>query len=409
MYLTARFFAAALLILLVSACGSLERREAVPEQSVQGAQIPGIPNARFWPMSDNSEIVAEALASLDREQLARKQDGETGPLPPVAYLAISGGGDNGAFGAGLLSGWTVSGDRPEFKVVTGISTGGLIAPFAFLGSDYDDELSQVYTSVTQEDIFNKRSILSALTQDGLGDTTPLYKLIGKFVDDKFLAAVAEAYRRGRFLFIGTTNLDAQQPVIWNMGAIAAANTPESADLFHRIMLASASIPGAFSPVMIDVEVDGRQYQEMHVDGGTMSQVFLYPPAISTEMDARNLQNIRERRAYILRNARLDSNWSTVERSTVTITGKAIATLLQSQGFGDLYRIYLTTQEDGVDYNLAYIGSDFNAEHREEFDAKYMRELYDYAFNKAVKGYPWDKVPPGYKARNDSSGQSGNEQ
>ena len=145
-------------------------------------------------MSDNSEIVAEALASLDREQLARKQDGETGPLPPVAYLAISGGGDNGAFGAGLLSGWTASGDRPEFKVVTGISTGGLIAPFAFLGSDYDDELSQVYTSVTQEDIFNKRSILSALTQDGLGDTTPLYKLIGKFVDDKFLAAVAEAYR-----------------------------------------------------------------------------------------------------------------------------------------------------------------------------------------------------------------------
>jgi predicted acylesterase/phospholipase RssA len=397
MHLMARFFTAALLALLVSACGSLERQEAVPEQAVQRAEIPGIPNARFWPMSDNSAIVAEALASLDREQLARKQDGETGPLPPVAYLAISGGGDNGAFGAGLLSGWTASGDRPEFKVVTGISTGGLIAPFAFLGSDYDDELSRVYTSVTQKDIFNRRSILSALTQDGLGDTTPLYELIGKFVDDKFLAAVAEAYRRGRFLFIGTTNLDAQQPVIWNMGAIAAANTPESADLFHRIMLASASIPGAFSPVMIDVEVDGRQYQEMHVDGGTMAQVFLYPSAISSEMDARNLQNIRERRAYILRNARLDSNWSTVERSTVTITGKAIATLLQSQGFGDLYRIYLTTQEDGVDYNLAYIGSDFNAEHREEFDAQYMRELYDYAFEKAVKGYSWDKVPPGYKA------------
>jgi predicted acylesterase/phospholipase RssA len=377
MYLSTRFVTAALLALLVSACGSLERREAVPEQAVQRAQIPGIANARFWPMSDNSAIVAEALASLDKEQAARQQDGETGPLPPVAYLAISGGGDNGAFGAGLLNGWSARGDRPQFKVVTGVSTGGLIAPFAFLGSDYDDELSQVYTSVTQKDIFNRRSMLAALTEDGLGDTTPLYELIGKFVDDKFLAAVAEAYRRGRFLFIGTTNLDAQQPVIWNMGAIAAANTPESADLFHRIMLASASIPGAFSPVMIDVEVDEVQYQEMHVDGGTMAQVFLYPPAISTEMDARNLQNIR---------------------STVTITGKAIATLLQSQGFGDLYRIYLTTQEDGVDYNLAYIGSDFNAEHREEFDALYMRKLYDYAFEKAVNGYPWDKVPPGYKAR-----------
>ena len=399
MQLPVRFLAAALLALLVSGCGALERREAVPEQDVQRAQIAGIPNARFWPMSDNSAIVAEALASLEKERLAREQDGETGPLPPVSYLAISGGGDNGAFGAGLLNGWTARGDRPEFKVVTGISTGGLIAPFAFLGSDYDDKLSQVYTSVTQKDIFNRRSILSALTKDGLGDTTPLYELIGKFVDDKFLAAVAEAYARGRFLFIGTTNLDAQQPVIWNMGAIAAANTPESAVLFHQIMLASASIPGAFSPVMIDAEVDGRQYQEMHVDGGTMAQVFLYPPAISSEMDARNLQNIRERHAYILRNARLDANWSSVDRSTITITGKAIATLLQSQGFGDLYRIYLTTLEDGVDYNLAYIGSDFKAQHREEFDSQYMRQLYDHAFDKAVNGYPWDKLPPGYKARN----------
>jgi len=399
MKLPVRFSSAVLLALLVSACGSLERREAVPEQDVQRAQIAGIPNARFWPMSDNAAIVAEALASLEKEQLARKRDGQTGPLPPVAYLAISGGGDKGAFGAGLLSGWTARGDRPEFKVVTGISTGGLIAPFAFLGSDYDDPLSQVYTSVTQKDIFTMRSMLSALTEDGLGDTTPLYKLIAKFVDDKFLAAVAEAYGRGRLLFIGTTNLDAQQPVIWNMGAIAAANTAESADLFHRIMLASASIPGAFSPVMIDVEVDGRHYQEMHVDGGTMSQVFLYPPAISAEMDTRNLQNIRERTAYIIRNARLDSNWSRVERRTVTITGKAIATLLQSQGFGDLYRIYLTTEQDCVDYNLAYIGSDFNAEHREEFDPRYMRKLYDYAFAKAAEGYPWDKVPPGYTTGN----------
>ena len=383
-------------MVFLAGCGSLERRQAVPEQDVQRAEIPGIPNARYWPLSDNAPLVAEALAGIDREQAARRQDGATGPLPPAVYLSISGGGDNGAFGAGLLNGWTAHGDRPQFKVVTGISTGSLIAPFAFLGSDYDDELAAVYTSVTQEDIFNRRSMLSALTADGLGDTTPLYKLIGNYVDAEFLARVAEEYRRGRFLFIGTTNLDAQQPLIWNMGAIAAANTPESAALFHSIMLASASIPGAFSPVMIDVEVDGKHFQEMHVDGGTMAQVFLYPPAISNEMDARSLQGLRERRAYIIRNARLDANWSSVERSTVTITGKAIATLLQSQGFGDLYRIYLITMEDGVDYNLAYIGSDFKAEHREEFDAQYMRKLYDYAFDRAVAGYDWDKLPPGYK-------------
>ena len=131
---------------------------------------------------------------------------------------------------------------------------------------------QVYTSISQKDIFEKRSILSALTQDGLGDTTPLYKLIRNYVDETFLAEVANQYHRRRLLFIGTTNLDAQQPVIWNMGAIAAANTAEPAELFHQIMLASASIPGAFPPVMIDVEVGGRRYQEMHVDGGVMAQV-----------------------------------------------------------------------------------------------------------------------------------------
>ena len=383
-------------ILLLSACGALERRQAVPSQDVELAQIPGIPDARFWPMSSNEALINLAIESIGLEQLAREQDGLEGELPPAVFLAISGGGDNGAFGAGLLNGWSARGDRPQFKVVTGVSTGALIAPFAFLGADYDDELSQVYTSISQKDIFEKRSILSALTQDGLGDTTPLYKLIRNYVDDTFLAGVANQYHRGRLLFIGTTNLDAQQPVIWNMGAIAAANTAESAELFRRIMLASASIPGAFPPVMIDVEVGGRRYQEMHVDGGVMAQVFLYPPAIAGARSANKLQENRERRAYIIRNARLDANWSDVNRSTVSITGKAIITLLQSQGFGDLFRIYLTTLEDGVEYNLAYIDLDFDAIHREEFDREYMQALYRYAFDLAEKGYHWHRYPPGYE-------------
>lgn len=162
------------------------------------------------------------------------------------------------------------------------------------------------------------------------------------------------------------------------------------------MLASASIPGAFPPVMIDVEVGGRRYQEMHVDGGVMAQVFLYPPAIAGARSASKLQENRERRAYIIRNARLDANWSDVNRSTVSITGKAIITLLQSQGFGDLFRIYLTTLEDGVEYNLAYIDSDFDAIHREEFDRGYMQALYRCAFDLAEKGYHWHRYPPGYE-------------
>ncbi len=148
-----RVFTLAVSIVFLAGCGTLERRQAVPEQDVQRAEIPGIPNARYWPLSDNDALVAEALAGIEREQVTRRQDGATGPLPPAVYLSISGGGDKGAFGAGLLNGWTAHGDRPQFKVVTGISTGALIAPFAFLGSDYDNELAAVYTSVIPEGYF----------------------------------------------------------------------------------------------------------------------------------------------------------------------------------------------------------------------------------------------------------------
>lgn len=387
--------AGVLAVALVGACSSLERQPAVPEADVLRAEIQGIPNARFWTFADSQPLVDEAVAFLEKERIALEKAGQTDNLPPSSFLSISGGGDNGAFGAGLLVGWSARGDRPEFKIVTGVSTGALIAPFAFLGKDYDHLLTEVYTSISAKDIFEDRGVLAAVTGDGLGDTTPLYELIGRYVDAEFLAAVAKEYQRGRFLFIGTANLDAQQPVIWNMGAIAAAGTPESADLFHKIMLASASIPGVFSPVMFDVVVDGEQFQEMHVDGGTISQVFLYPSAISVEMDRLGLQDVRQRDAYIIRNARLDADWSAVDRSTMTITGKALSTLMQFQGIGDLYRIYLTTLDDGVGYNLAYIGSDFDAEHTEEFDTEYMRALYKYGYELAIDGYPWHKSPPGY--------------
>ncbi len=201
-----------MLLLLVAACGSLERRAAVPQADVTRAEIAGIPNARFWPMGNNDAIVAEALQALQREQALWKQAHGSAPLPPTSFLSISGGGDNGAFGAGLLNGWTALGNRPDFKIVTGVSTGALIAPFAFMGPDYDDELKHVYTSVSQSDIFENRGIMAAITKDGIGDTTPLYKLIASYIDEKFLLlAVAAEYQRGRLLFVGTTNLDYSSP------------------------------------------------------------------------------------------------------------------------------------------------------------------------------------------------------
>lgn len=313
------------------------------------------------------------------------------------YLSLSGGGDDGAFGAGLLIGWTKRGDRPNFNLVTGISTGALIAPFAFMGQEYDPVLRQVYTQVGPQDIFTERGFISGILSDGLSDTTPLYQLISKHVDEAFLQRVAYEYTaNNRWLLIGTSNLDAGVPVVWNMGKIASIGTTEALDLFKKIMLASASIPGAFSPVMFDFEVSGKSFQEMHVDGGTITQVFLYPSALSQRAKELNLELQKNRNAYIIRNARLDPQWRETQRGTLSIVQRAISSLIQTQGIGDLYRIYHTTQLDGVNFNLAFIGPDFQFPHTSDFDIAYMQALFDYGYQRGLQGNEWQKYPPGYK-------------
>jgi len=212
-----------------------------------------------------------------------------------------------------------------------------------------------------------------------------------------LDAIAVEYTtKGRLLLVGTTDLDAQQAVIWNMTKIAASDDPKALELFRTIMIASASIPGAFPPVLIDVTADGRHYQEMHVDGGATNQAFIYPPSIDIkEVQAATHQ--REKKAYVIRNSRLDPEWSQVERKTMSIAGRAISSLIQTQGIGDLDRIYLIVKRDQADFNLAYIPSTFDAPHKEEFDTEYMRQLFDVGYQMAAQGYPWQKAPPGFVA------------
>jgi patatin-like phospholipase/acyl hydrolase len=323
----------------------------------------------------------------------------SGPLPRAYLLAISGGGDKGAFGAGLLVGWTEAGTRPEFKVVTGVSTGALTAPFAFLGPAYDPQLKEVYTTISADDILERRSFLNAIFGDGLSDSTPLLNLIRRYIDEQMLEAIAEEYSKGRFLLIATTNLDARRSVIWNIGEIAKSGHPEALNLFRRILIASASIPGAFPPVMIDVEANSKRFQEMHVDGGTVAQVFIYPPSINIAEVTEAHGVGRERILYVIRNARLDPQWASVERGILPISARAIESLIQTQGVGDLYVIYLQSQRDDIDYNLAFIPPDFDAPHKESFDTAYMNQLFDYAYGLSKDGYPWEKYPPGYVPAN----------
>lgn len=382
-----RAWIAAIVVLMVAGCASPQRQPSVPTGSTTDALPLGLPNLRVFPTEQLSVMIEEGQRSVERQRQALGLTADA-PLPPAYFLAISGGGDNGAFGSGLLVGWTEAGDRPEFQVVTGISTGALIAPFAFLGPDYDGPLRDVYTTISADDVFSQRGLIGAIYDDAMADTTPLWNLISKYVDEGLMAAIAREYGKGRLLLIGTTDLDAQLPVMWNVGAIAASGHPGALDLIRKILRASSAVPGFFQPVMIDVEVDGKPYQELHVDGGAVVQMFLYPPNLDLRQGPQ-----RERKAYLIRNARLDAEWADVERRTLSIAGRAISTMIHYAGSNDVLRIYATTQRDGVEYNLAFIGSDFTAPRAGDFDKAYMNALFDYGYQQARQGYPWHKAPP----------------
>jgi predicted acylesterase/phospholipase RssA len=366
----------------------------VPLAQTGQASVLGLSNERFFPLSGTTSLEKEMIEALDRKRRVLGVKNYV-DLPELQLLAVSGGGENGAFGAGLLCGWSIQGTRPTFDWVTGVSTGALTAPFAFLGSAYDPQLRSVYTGLSPSDVLTTRFFTAALFADALADNAPLYKTISRYLDQRMLADIARAYDEGRLLLIGTTDLDAQVPVIWNIGAIAKSGHPRALEIIRKVLLASAAIPGAFPPTMIDVTIGGQTYQEMHVDGGAYAQTFLYPAALTAQRRQRLAahQRVIDIEAYVIRNGRLDPEWAATERQTLGIAGRAIATMISASGINDVVRIYNTTLRDDVAFNLAYIGRDFDKTLPAPFDQAYMRALFDYGYQRAVRGYDWAKKPP----------------
>jgi predicted patatin/cPLA2 family phospholipase len=383
--------ATAFLLALTSACASVPKRTPLPENLVAEASVPGGERARQW--GDVKPTFSDEWFAMSKEETRASFGAAMGSQHN--YLAISGGGANGAFGAGLLCGWTEAGTRPEFTLVSGVSTGALIAPFAFLGPEYDHVLRTFYTSTSTGDIVKKRSIFNILTSDAATSSKPLQELIAEVFTQEVMEAVAAEFRKGRGLNIGTTNLDANRPVHWNIGAIAASGDPGALELIRKILLASASIPAVFPPVLIDVEVDGRRYDELHVDGGATAQVYIYPAGVDWERVLEKLEVTEMPNLYIIRNSILDPRYTEVENKIFTIVGRALSSMIRTQGIGNMYEIYLMAIRDGLDYHLAYIPGSFKDEPEEAFDPVYMKKLFDLAFERAKGGYPWDNVPPGY--------------
>jgi len=377
---------------MCSGCATM--RHPVPKDLVTKAQIDDMSEIRVVSGVLDSPLQESLVASVKDERAGEFPVGPDGvKIYPV--LAVSGGAANGAYGAGLLKGWSAEGSRPVFKVVTGVSTGAIIAPFAFLGKDYDAELEKYYTTMSTKDVMSPKGPFAVLFGDSLASSRPLAKMIERVADEELLAKIAEEHKHGRRLLVGTVNLDAQKFVVWDMGAIAVRG---DAELFRKVILASASIPVTFPPVYFKVNADGKEYDEMHVDGGTVTQVFSTYKLLEhmgkvAKSDGIDPSKVRSK-LYIIRNGYMSANYMKVKDELAPIAGRAIDTIVDAQAVGDVYRMYVYMKHRENDYNLAFIPPDFAPEGKEMFDPIEMRRLFDRGYNDAVKGYPWHKTPPG---------------
>ena len=376
---------------ILCSCANLPERAPLPQELAAVATVPGIEDARYY--GDERPPFVDEWFALSATEIEAQSPAMFGRHHE--YLVISGGSANGAFGAGLLNGWTTTGTRPEFEVVTGVSTGALIAPFAFLGSEYDSHLKQMYTQTATADLVEQRGVVEIVTGDSLNGAETIRARLERLIDADVINAIAAEARKGRGLFVGTTNLDAGRPVIWNIGRIAASGAPNALQLIHDVILASTAAPVAFPPVMIEVEAYGQNYDEMHVDGGVNHQLFLYPMALDWRQVTAKLEVDGNPDLYIIRNGFLERRWQTVDRNIVSIADQAIFTLLDSAVLGDIYRVYLAAIRDGINFHLAFIPDSFDHPSTEAFDQDYMNALFVKGFDMAIDGFPWQTTPPDY--------------
>ena len=383
------------LLATLAGCGLLPRN-AVPPDQVHYAAIPSLPDVRAWAGQPSAAMERDLVASFEQESRADFPESADGVVE-YAHLALSGGGPNGAFGAGFLNGWTATGKRPVFKIVSGVSTGALIAPFAFIGPSYDGQLREFYTTTASRNIFRALSIIpQLLAGESLADTGPLAALIEQHVDEALLAQVAAAHRRGRRLYVGTVNLDAQRFVVWNMGLIATSGRPEALDLFRQVMLASASIPIAFPPVFFDVEAGGARYDEMHVDGAVAANLFfnggVFGPSIIRTRAGRGKG--REH-FYVIHNGQLLPVADQTRRSLRGIAVRVLETAGRAGVVGDLFRIHSFARESQASFYWVTIPEGVEIEGSEVFDPVVMRRLYDFGYAQATAGPSWNTRPPGF--------------
>jgi len=388
---------AALVLAALTGCGASRVRQPLISGNIADVPVMGMTGVRDWGDAF-SPMLQDSLVRSTQQYLDWVHANNMPAPADVHVLAISGGGADGAFGAGVLSGWTANGTRPEFRVVTGVSTGALSAPFVFLGPKYDDTLRRLYTTVDTKKIFFLKGIFKIFRGDSIADTGPLMQLVQKNVTAEVMAEIAREHERGRRLFIATTNLDAQRNVVWDIGAIAASGNPNALTLIHKVLVASAAIPVAFPPVYIPVQKDGKTYDEMHVDGGVISQFIVYDaylkPKQTAESGVKGYDTVRKH-VYVIVNNKIGPVGEPVKPRLLDIANRSISTLIKSQARGSLAYSYLLTKRDGMTLGFTAIPDDFDIKTKEPFDPAAMLKTFELGYQYGLGGPKWTTMPPGY--------------
>lgn len=324
------------------------------------------------------------------EPISKFEVAKSGPAA-TTYLALSGGGADGAYGVGVLNGWTATGTRPTFSVVSGVSTGGLIAPFAFLGPQYDDVLRELYTSGIAESLLEDSNPLRVLFGSGLAGNTRLRELVARYIGTDLIQAVAREYAKGRRLLIVTTDLDTQRTVIWDMGRIATIGTADALNLFRDVMTASASIPMVFPPMLIEAEARGRPFQEMHVDGGVTAPVLTLPDMFL--LQGRGLPKGQHLDIFILINNKIERDFELVRNASLEVASRSIESMTKAQTRSIVFSTYKFAWHNHLGFHLSYIEREYPSSTSAGFDTAYMRALYQYGYEKAATGHAWSTTPP----------------
>ena len=363
-------------------------------------------------MDPAAEADAARLSSAESlYEMAERVRAEQRPavLPPKkTVLALSGGGAYGAYSAGVLVGWTATGARPTFDVVTGISTGSLIAPLAFLGPQYDPQLKTMYTTLRDADLFRVRKSVGTLFGESLADNGPMIQKLQEAITPDLLRAVAAEHAKGRRLYVGTTDLDGRRQVIWDLGAIATRGRLEDLGLFQSVVLASAAIPGFFPPVRIPVSVDGKVYEERHVDGGVSSAVFFRPPWVPPDKRADpGAGTLYNTDLYIVIAGKLYADPEPVKPRALRIAGSGVSSLIYAQTRGDLYALYTTCVLTGMNYHVTAVPAAVPITTAStDFDPVEMGRLFQVGLDQAAAGTVWRRTPPGLEKGEGVSSRAG---